>query len=163
MWQPIPLQGTADRLDHRLLWPLQRLCESALMADIFVFGSNLAGRHGAGAAATAKLMYGAKPGNGVGMAGRSYAIPTKSYAIKTLPLHVIQGFVTGFLEHARATPENLYVVTRIGCGLAGYKDSEIAPMFTGAPSNCVFDPAWSAFGLPAWATPPYVFQPKGCK
>src|ERR1035438_7603021 len=56
--------------------------------NIFVFGSNLAGRHGAGAALTAKMFYGAKLGNGVGMSGESYAIPTKSYAIKTLPINI---------------------------------------------------------------------------
>ena len=122
--------------------------------NIFVFGSNLAGRHGAGAALTAKMFYGAKRGNGVGMSGESYAIPTESYAIKTLPINIIKGFVDGFLEYARATPQHTFLVTRIGCGLAGYKDEAIAPLFAGAPDNCQFDPAWSSFGLRSWTTPP---------
>ena len=103
---------------------------------IFVFGSNLAGRHGAGAALFARNNYGALYGQGVGRQGNSYAIPTKDYRINTLPLETIQGYVNEFLLYARNHPELDFQVTRIGCGLANYNDAQIAPMFTNAPSNC---------------------------
>jgi hypothetical protein len=106
--------------------------------EIFVFGSNLAGRHGAGAARTARLLYGARYGVGVGPAGRSYAIPTKDYSIRTLPLDEIKPYVDQFLKFARMYPGLTFNITRIGCGLAGYKPQDIAPMFKGAPDNCVF-------------------------
>ena len=109
---------------------------------IFVFGSNLAGRHGAGAALFARNNYGALYGQGVGRQGNSYAIPTKDYRINTLPLETIQGYVNEFLLYARNHPELDFRVTRIGCGLAGYNDAQIAPMFTNAPSNCSLPEGW---------------------
>lgn len=109
---------------------------------IFVFGSNLAGRHGKGAALTALRFYGAQIGQGVGRHGNSYAIPTKDERLNTLALNQIKGYVSGFLGHARANPDTAFLVTRVGCGLAGYKDEDIAPMFAKAPPNCFFDPRW---------------------
>ena len=109
---------------------------------IFVFGSNLAGRHGAGAALCARNNYGAVYGQGVGRQGYSYAIPTKDCRINTLPLETIQGYVNEFLLYARNHPELDFQVTRIGCGLAGYNDAQIAPMFTNAPSNCSLPEGW---------------------
>lgn len=109
---------------------------------IFVFGSNLAGRHGAGAALFARNNYGAVYGQGVGRQGYSYAIPTKDYRINTLPLETIQGYVNEFLLYARNHPELDFRVTRIGCGLAGYNDAQIAPMFVNAPSNCFLPEGW---------------------
>lgn len=108
---------------------------------IFVFGSNLAGRHGKGAALTAVRHWGAKPGNGNGWTGQAYAIPTKDRQLKVLPLPAIKCFVDIFLEDARAFHYMTFLVTPIGCGLAGYKESDIRPMFDRAPPNCVF--AWS--------------------
>ncbi len=110
--------------------------------SIFVFGSNLAGRHGAGAALFARRNHGAIYGCGVGPQGNSYAIPTKDYRIQTLPLETIQGYVNGFLHYARNHPELDFQVTRIGCGLAGYTDAQIAPMFANAPSNCHLPDGW---------------------
>jgi hypothetical protein len=107
---------------------------------IFVFGSNLAGRHGRGAALAARETHGAILGEGEGRQGMSYAIPTKDYNIRTLPLWCIAEYVQRFLEYARANPELTFHVTNIGCGLAGYKPHEVAPMFQGAPDNCVFTP-----------------------
>jgi len=109
---------------------------------IFVFGSNLAGRHGAGAALFARRYYGAIYGQGVGRQGNSYAIPTKDQNIKTLPLQIIQDYVGSFIEYANNHPELSFEVTRIGCGLAGYKDYEIAPMFHNAPTNCQLPNGW---------------------
>jgi hypothetical protein len=102
---------------------------------IFVFGSNLAGVHGAGSAKRAFLNHGAVWGRGVGLNGDSYAIPTKDEQLRTLPLHRIGRYVGLFLELARARPNWTFCVVAIGCGLAGYKPYQIAPMFKGAPGN----------------------------
>lgn len=109
---------------------------------VFVFGSNLAGRHGAGAAKEAVLHWGARFGLGQGYYGRSFAIPTKDEKIRTLPLERIKVYVDGFLSFARMSPSTMYYVTPIGTGLAGYSHEQIAPMFKGAPDNCMFCPEW---------------------
>jgi len=109
---------------------------------IFVFGSNLAGRHGAGAALTALREYGAIPHIGYGPMGQSFAIPTKNRKLQSLPLHAINGYVNLFLKYARQNPDMPFQVTRIGCGLAGFRDQDIAPFFTTAPDNCLFDKMW---------------------
>lgn len=109
---------------------------------IFVFGSNLAGRHGKGAALHAYKHYGAKYGVGIGRTGQAYAIPTKDMNISTLPLDVIQGHVTTFLGYAQSHPHLVFTVTRVGCGLAGYTDDEIGPFFKGAPTNCMLPDGW---------------------
>jgi hypothetical protein len=105
------------------------------MSVVFVFGSNLAGRHGKGAALEAVQRWGARPGQGVGRQGNSYAIPTKGETLRTLPLSAISISVDFFLKHARANPGDSFLVTAIGCGLAGYGPRDIAPMFVGAPEN----------------------------
>jgi len=119
--------------------------------EIFVFGSNLAGIHGAGAALYAKLHHGApyiknvtaewgvKGKNGVGLQGSAYAIPTKDEWIKTLPIERIEPFVKEFIEFAKANNEMNFNVVRVGCGLAGYKEHQIAPLFEGSPSNVKFN------------------------
>jgi hypothetical protein len=109
---------------------------------IFVFGSNLAGRHGAGAARFAVLEHGAVYGQGIGWQGNAYGIPTKDFQIDTLPLEIIQYHIDAFIGHALRHKCLQYKVTRIGCGLAGYTDEQIAPMFKEAPINCYFDEAW---------------------
>ena len=105
---------------------------------IFVFGSNLAGRHGKGAARHARLRCGAVYGVGVERTGNAYAIPTKDEKLHTLTLDRIQAYVDEFLQFACAHPDLIFQVTRVGCGLAGYKDEQIAPMFS-----------WRATQLPA--------------
>lgn len=100
--------------------------------EIFVFGSNEAGIHGAGAAYTAKEIFGAVQGIGVGLQGKTYAIPTKNKDIKTLNILEIRKYILEFIEHAKNNPDNIYLVTEIGCGLAGYKPYQIAPFFQGA-------------------------------
>jgi len=110
----------------------------------FVFGSNLAGRHGAGAAKVAHQKYGAKYGIGVGFYGNSFAIPTKDLKLSTLNLEQIESFVNEFLKFS--FNRNLdFFVTRIGCGLAGYKDEQIAPLFKNASNNCSFAEEWKKF------------------
>lgn len=96
---------------------------------IFVFGSNLSGRHGKGAAKTA-LGWGAKWGQGAGLQGRTYGIPTKDASIRrTLTIEEIKPFVDEFIEFARSRKDLIFLVTEIGCGLAGYKPKDIAPLF----------------------------------
>ena len=102
---------------------------------IFVFGSNLAGRHGKGAALEAKRKYGAIYGQGVGLQGRSYAIPTKDVKLAPLSLGEIKTHVEQFLQFAKDNPQHNFWVTPIGCGLAGYKPLDIAWMFRGASEN----------------------------
>jgi hypothetical protein len=109
---------------------------------IFVFGSNLAGRHGRGAALCARNDYGAVYGVGVGPTGNAYAIPTKGRKLEVLPLDMIGDYVADFITYATINPELEFNITRIGCGLAGYKDHEIAPMFLNAPPNCKLPNEW---------------------
>lgn len=110
--------------------------------SIFVFGSNLAGYHGAGAAYTAKKEFGAIQGQGIGRQGDSYAIPTKDYDVQTLPLNEIEVYVNKFLTYARRSPNLLFYVTKIGCGLAGYTEDLIKPLFKDAPENCLLPDGW---------------------
>ena len=113
--------------------------------QVFVFGSNLAGVHGAGAARVAVEKHGAEMGKGVGLQGNSYALPTKDHNIQTLPFPDVAMNIHHFLVFAKRNPEYQFKVTRIGCGLAGYQDKEIAPLFYRAPDNCHFDLAWRPF------------------
>ena len=97
--------------------------------EIFVFGSNLEGMHGGGAAYYAFQHFGALMGCGVGLRGQSYAIPTMQGGVDT-----IQPYVDEFIAFAQEHPELFFYVTRIGCGIAGFKDKEIAPLFAAALS-----------------------------
>jgi hypothetical protein len=92
--------------------------------EVFVFGSNLSGYHGGGAARAAMNLFGAVWGQGVGLQGQSYAIPTMQGGIET-----IKPYVDQFIEFARTNPELYFYVTRIGCGIAGFVDQDIAPLF----------------------------------
>ena len=107
---------------------VNRLAEN----QIFVFGSNLSGIHGMGAAKTA-LLWGAKYGQEKGLQGRTYAIPTKDATIKrTLTIEEIKPFVDDFIEYAINHQNLTFLVTKIGCGLAGLKPKEVAPLFSKA-------------------------------
>ena len=92
--------------------------------EVFVFGSNLRGWHQGGAAKHAQRYFGAIWGQGVGLQGQSYAIPTMQGGVDT-----IKPYVDDFIVFARAHPELRFLVTRIGCGIAGFTDAEIAPLF----------------------------------
>lgn len=109
---------------------------------VFVFGSNLLGLHGGGAARVAFERYGAEYGVAEGRTGSAYAIPTLGRKYEQLSLPRIHEAVGIFLQHARSAPHEKFYVTRIGCGIAGFDDMEIAPMFAGAPGNCSFAEAW---------------------
>lgn len=115
--------------------------------DVFVFGSNIQGIHGKGAALEAHKTYGAEYGVGEGMTGRAYALPTREQVsgtrlITSLPLHRIKRNVKKFIGHASRTPDVTYLVTAVGCGYAGYKNKDIAPLFLEVPSNCILPSQW---------------------
>lgn len=115
-----------------------------MTTPVFVFGSNLAGRHGKGAALWARQHRGAIYGQGHGIQGDSYAIPTKGWKLEVLPLGIIQGFVSEFLEFAHKYWMREFQLTPIGCGLAGYTREQIEPLFQGAPSNVLWPPEWES-------------------
>lgn len=110
------------------------------MDTVFVFGSNLAGRHGKGAALWARLNRGAIYGQGVGPQGSSYAIPTKDERLRPLPLETIRYHVNTFILHASEHQDTTFQLTAVGCGLAGYRPEEIGPMFSAVPPNVIMPP-----------------------
>lgn len=95
--------------------------------EIFVFGSNLEGMHGGGAARAAYNKFGAIWGQGIGLQGQSYGIPTMHGGVKE-----IKPYVDEFINFAKSHPELKFLVTRIGCGIAGFSDNEMAPLFKDA-------------------------------
>ena len=108
--------------------------------EIFVFGSNLKGMHGGGAAYIAYRKFGAIMGQGVGLQGQSYAIPTMQGGVET-----IRPYVDEFIAFAKEHPTLTFLVTRIGCGIAGFTDDEISPLFEKAQDveNIVLPEGWS--------------------
>jgi hypothetical protein len=119
--------------------------------EFWVFGSNEAGVHGAGAAEVAMKFFGAKWGVARGFTGRCYAIPTKDKEIITLPLAEVRYNVREFVLATKNTFDKdtglllQYFVTRVGCVLAGFHDSQVAPLFKGAASTCNFPEAWRQY------------------
>ena len=107
--------------------------------EIFVFGSNLSGMHGGGAALLAHRKFGAIMGQGVGLQGQSYGIPTMQGGVET-----IRPYVDEFIEFAKQHPELIFLVTRIGCGIAGFTNEEISPLFEKAHyvENIVLPEGW---------------------
>lgn len=104
--------------------------------EIFVFGSNLAGNHAGGAARLAYVKWGAVWGQGVGLQGQTYAIPTMHGGVEA-----IRPYVEEFIRFAESHPEQVFLVTEIGCGIAGFTPDEIAPLFAAAvPVQNVFLP-----------------------
>lgn len=114
--------------------------------QVFVFGSNLSGFHGGGAARAAHQLYGAGWGEAEGMTGNSYAIPTvQEHIAGPLSIDQIAVAVGQFIEFAQANPSTDFFVTRVGCGLAGHRDQDIAPMFSGSPDNCSLPDTWAQY------------------
>jgi hypothetical protein len=110
--------------------------------EIFVFGSDLAGRHTSGDALTALRKHGAIYGHAVGIQGRSYAIPVRDENGRLLPVAMIARYVQAFLRFAATHKDLRFYVTRIGCGRDAHHDEQIAPLFAKAPSNCRLPPRW---------------------
>lgn len=107
--------------------------------EIFVFGSNLQGAHAGGAARIAYNNFGAIWGQGVGLQGQSYGIPTMQGGVET-----VRPYVNEFIQFAKDHPELTFLVTRIGCGIAGFTDAEMAPLFEKAHSieNIILPEGW---------------------
>lgn len=114
---------------------------------IFVFGSNLAGRHGKGAALTALREHGAIYGQGVGLQGNSYAIPTKDHQLRRLSLEQIAKYVEQFCDAVLSTSvdDAVWLITPIGTGLAGYQVTQIRPLFSRIEGikNVIWLPSWN--------------------
>lgn len=113
-----------NRSDNDLLVYTPECINTLSENEIFVFGSNLRGWHQGGAAKHAQRYFGAIWGQGVGLQGQSYAIPTMQGGVET-----IKPYVDDFIAFAKEHQELKFLVTRIGCGIAGFKDEEIAPLF----------------------------------
>ena len=109
---------------------------------VFVFSSNVEGRHTTGTALRAYEDHGAVYGEGYGLQGSSFAIPVKDENFKFLPLHKIKSYVDKMLRYAELNPDITFQVTQIGCGLGGYDEADIAPMFRTAPMNCILPVGW---------------------
>lgn len=107
--------------------------------EIFVFGSNLQGAHAGGAARIAYNNFGAIWGQGVGLQGQSYGIPTMQGGVET-----VRPYVNEFIQFAKDHPELTFLVTRIGCGIAGFTDAEMAPLFEKAHNmeNVILPEGW---------------------
>lgn len=112
---------------------------------IFVFGSNMAGTHQGGAAKIALQHFGAVKGAGRGWAGQSYAIPTMNEHLQQMPLSQIEHYIDDFKIYTKNHPKNKYFITSVGCGVAGYKVEEIAPMFKGISKNVIFPASFRPF------------------
>ena len=109
----------------------QENIETLAAGEIFIFGANLQGFHGAGAARKA-LEFGAVVGKGVGFKGRTYAIPTKDENIRTMSIEAIEPYVKQFIDYASKNQHLTFLVSKIGCGLANYSPEDIAPLFEDA-------------------------------
>ena len=150
---PVPMQSVKDDMYEPMAYENMNLTTSENMEkrttpefitslepnEIFVFGSNLEGMHGGGAAYIAYRKFGAIMGLGVGLQGQSYAIPTMQGGVET-----IRPYVDEFIQFAKQHPELTFLVTRIGCGIAGFTDDEISPLFEQAHGveNIVLPPNW---------------------
>lgn len=119
--------------------------------EVFVFGANLAGRHGGGAAAEAERRFGAQMGVGWGYMGtpprHSFAIPTLDEHFEVLPLEEIARYVERFIQFVAEHPQLRFFITRVGCGIAGYRDEQIAPLFRPlvAIGRCSFAEKWRPY------------------
>jgi hypothetical protein len=114
---------------------------------IFVFGSNLSGIHGAGAAKEARANFGAVWREYLGFTGNSYAIPTVNKNISgKINLEKIEKYINDFVDATHEHKDKKFFVTRVGCGLAGYSNEDIAPLFSGCnPENCTFPDTWAEY------------------
>lgn len=123
----------------------ETIIKSLTEDTIFVFGSNLAGTHAGGAAKIALQHFGAMKGAGRGWSGQSYAIPTMNEHLQQMPLSQIQHYIEDFKIYTKNHPKMKYFITSVGCGVAGYKVEEIAPMFKGISKNVIFPHSFRPF------------------
>lgn len=110
--------------------------------EVFVFGSNLAGRHGAGAARQAHMQFGAKLGCGEGMTGQSYAFPTLNQALGKLPHSRLEEARDNLYWTCRQHADKRFLLTKVGCGLAGYNEDYMRLLFQNPPENLILPTDW---------------------
>lgn len=110
--------------------------------EIFVFGSNLRGAHAGGAARLAKDKFGAQEGVGEGLTGQSYAFPTLTADFEKVSHTALEGSRDRFFATARQHPEKTFLLTKVGCGIAGFSEDEIRPLFKNAPANVILPEEW---------------------
>ena len=111
--------------------------------EYFVFGSNLLGQHLGGAARDAHRLFSAEMGIGEGITGQCYALPTLDTDFAKRSLEDIQASVWRLFQQARNWPHRRFLITPVGCGIAGFTTDQIAPLFKGAPANCIFLDDWN--------------------
>ena len=111
---------------------------------VFVFGSNLLGIHGAGAAHYARCELGAELGIGEGPTGRTYALPTCYQPGEPITYQELAVYVDNFLTYARQHPEQRFFVSKVGCGIAGFDEDVVSMVFRclDVPANCDMPPGW---------------------
>lgn len=144
MWTKLYLSGAVEAL-LKVAMRFHAANDRPTKDQYFVFGSNLRGAHGAGAARHAVDHYGAEYGNPIGLQGRSYALPTKDRYIKTLPINDIVRYIQIFKQFTLDQPNKEFFVTAVGTGLAGYRHEDIAPWFIGCGDNCIFPVEWREY------------------
>lgn len=110
--------------------------------QIFVFGSNLGGRHAGGAARLAKDRFGAEEGVGEGLTGQSYAFPTLTAAFAKVSPAALETSRNRLFATARENPDKVFLLTKVGCGIAGFREDQIRPLFENAPPNLVLPDDW---------------------
>lgn len=110
--------------------------------EVFVFGSNRAGLHAGGAARTAREKFGAREGVGEGLTGQCYAFPTLTENFEKVSPASLQASRDRLFETARLHPDKTFLLTKVGCGIAGFSEDEIRPLFANAPSNIVLPDDW---------------------
>lgn len=143
-----PYRGIPEELNSAYPWDFDRPSTTPILLHpdlVYVFGSNTAGIHGKGAALEALTWYGARYGQGEGLMGQSYGIPTKDAKLHVLPLSTIYDAIERFLAWRESSGRVCYV-TPVGCGLAGYLPAKIAPLFNGLRHAWVPD-CWYPFLL----------------
>lgn len=110
--------------------------------EVFVFGSNMAGRHGAGAALQAAQEWGAERGVGEGITGQCYAFPTLGSHLELIPAHWLEQSRDKLYEACMARPDKRFLLTKVGCGIAGYPESLMRGLFENPPSNLILPEDW---------------------
>lgn len=110
--------------------------------EIFVFGSNLAGRHGAGAALQARMQFGARWGKGEGITGRCYAFPTLDENLKQLPLERLEQARDRLYQTCWNNPDHRFLLSKVGCGLAGYPEEQMRALFSAPEPNLILPEDW---------------------
>lgn len=110
--------------------------------EVFVFGSNLAGKHLGGAAKAARELFGAEMGVGEGLSGQTYAFPTLERDFNKRGIRGLEAARDRLAATARALPEKSFLLTKVGCGIAGYSEEEMKPLFADMPSNVIKPKGW---------------------